>query len=222
VRLPIEVSVVRIDHRDRPGAEGADAADDVGVVVEDEVLETSELAVRGHVREVQGRAPLILSQGYDHTSGAANLSIEGGVIVEGLEELTVDAHRQDFGDVVVQCQTRRVVGDELIVQREPPERLQLEAPFLDDEALLDREDRLVERLGSLLLHVEGRTGFWVDLADVTETDIFFVASLHAFGVALVFDGLSFFRVLYLLGQGRTGKGPQRGGYQEPDGSVLHR
>ena len=50
LRLELEVAVVGVDDRDRARADRADAADDVGVVVEDEVAEAGELAVRRHVR----------------------------------------------------------------------------------------------------------------------------------------------------------------------------
>src|SRR6187551_1519790 len=57
-----EVPVIRIDHGNWARAEDADAANDVSVVVEDEVTEPSELTVRRNVGEVEVRAILILSK----------------------------------------------------------------------------------------------------------------------------------------------------------------
>src|SRR6185437_137287 len=86
LRLEGEGAVVGVDDRERAGGDRADAADQEEVVVEDEVTEAGELAVRGHDRDVRVRVPLVLVDGKADAGGAARLQVEGRDAVQTLVE----------------------------------------------------------------------------------------------------------------------------------------
>ncbi len=85
--------------------------------------------------------------------------------------VSVDADREHLGDVVVEREARRVVADELVVQRDREIRHDLEALRLDDVLLLHGVDLGVDRLLGLDAEVDLLAGRALrrvgrDLADV--------------------------------------------------------
>src|SRR5690606_33883573 len=143
---------------------------------------------------------------------------------------------ENVRDVEVQCRSRSRVIHELIVQRDDPERIELEAPGLDDEDLLDRVKLFAERPSCLFLHIEIRAGSRIDLADFLEATTFvgafalgtfvryglFNGSAFAFGRS--FAGL-FSRCCFpciLLGPAVSGKDAEGYCHEEPDATFFHR
>ena len=75
--------------------DGADAADEVRVVVEDEVAEAGELAVHRDVREVHVARDLVLVERHRDARRAAVLEVEVRVAVEAAVAGAVEADRED-------------------------------------------------------------------------------------------------------------------------------
>ena len=162
----VELAVVGVDDRDRPRAKSADAADDVAVVVEDELAEAREFSVHRDVREVHRARGLVLVQRNREARGAAVLEVEVRVAVERLVERAVEADREHVRQVVVHAEAGARVADELVVEAEAPVGHQLEATAAQRVDLLDRVDVGADVLVRERLDVARlRTCRGIDLAD---------------------------------------------------------
>jgi hypothetical protein len=129
------------------------------------------------------------------------------------------------------------MADELIVQRESPVRIQLEASRLDDEDLLHGVDVFAQRPCGLLLHVEIGACGRIDLADLFQATAFindfvffaFAVRSFTFGRGCFASSVGARRLFSCRGSlgaflcpsissGKTAEGC----YEEPDASCFHR
>ena len=133
-----EVAVVGVDDGDGARVDEPDASDEIGVVVEDELAEPRELSVDRDVREVEVRPLAVLVERRRDAGGAADFEVEARILIQPTIEISVETDRQDVGDIEVDVEPGARVTDELVVQREAPVGLELQAVIPQCVDLLDR------------------------------------------------------------------------------------